>query len=186
MKRETADFDSDAGPTGTRRRRWKTNRFLHWLLRLRGSPEAIGLGVAIGLFVAFTPTIGLQMIIATVLATLLNANRLAAIGPVWLTNPFTIPPLFLLTYWVGSFLWPGPSVATIRHTLGEALRTTAEHHFWEIFSQFAIILNLGRDIFLCLLLGGMLVGAVCGGLSYLPTVWLIRRLRGQRQRPATG
>jgi len=170
---------------GSRLRRWKTNRVIRWLLTLRGSPEAIGRGIAIGVFVAFTPTIGLQMVIAAVLATLLNANRPAAIAPVWISNPFTIPPMFLLTYWVGTFLWPGPSLETIRQTLQEALQATAEHHFWEISSQIAIILNLGRDVFLCLMFGGMLVGAICGGLSYFPTVWLVRRLRDRRHRLTT-
>jgi uncharacterized protein (DUF2062 family) len=168
---------------GHKLRRWKTNRVIRWFLTLRGSPEAIGRGIAIGVFVAFTPTIGLQMVIAIVLATLLNANRPAAIAPVWLSNPFTIPPLFLLTYWIGTFLWPGPSLETIRQTLQHALHAISEHHFWKISSQLAIILNLGRDVFLCLTFGGMLVGAICGGLSYFPTVWLVRRFRARRRRP---
>ncbi len=117
------------------------------------------------------------MVIAAVLATLLNANRPAAIAPVWITNPFTLPPLFLLTYWVGTFLWPGPSLQTFGRTLHEALQGAAQHPSWHFAGHLEMLLYLGRDVFLCLLLGGMLVGAVCGVSCYFPTVWLVRRLR---------
>ena len=158
------------------------NRFFRWLLRLRGSPEAIGRGIAIGVFVAFTPTVGFQMVIAIVLATLCKANRPAAIGPVWISNPFTIPPLFLFTYWVGSLFWPGPSVETVRKALQQTMQAMANYGFWQPSDQLRLFLNLGREILICMTFGGLVVGAVAGALSYFPTVWLVRSLRRRRQR----
>ena len=64
-------------------------RILRSVVRLRGSPRAIAGGLAIGVFVAFMPTRGFQMLFAAFLATLFGANRPAAVLPVWITNPAT-------------------------------------------------------------------------------------------------
>ena len=47
-------------------------------VRLRGLPEEIARGMALGIFIGMTPTMGLQMPIALVFATILKENRLAA------------------------------------------------------------------------------------------------------------
>jgi uncharacterized protein (DUF2062 family) len=57
-------------------------RFLRWLVLLRGSPEALGRGMAIGTVVAFTPTLGIQIPLALFLTTIANANRPISIVPV--------------------------------------------------------------------------------------------------------
>lgn len=75
---------------------------------LRGSPEAIGLGIAIGIFVGFSPLMGFQMLIAIFLATFMYANRPAAMAAVWITNPLTFLPIYIFTYRVGKCLLPGP------------------------------------------------------------------------------
>ena len=48
---------------------------IKWLVRLRRSPRAIAGGFALGTFVAFTPTMGIQFVIVFFLATILNLNR---------------------------------------------------------------------------------------------------------------
>jgi hypothetical protein len=103
----------------------RVHSVMHWLVGLRGSPEAIARGLAIGLFVAFTPTIGVQLILAAALATLLGASRAAALVPVWITNPVTIPPIYGFTYMVGSWFFPGPPanrMAEVLSGLGARLR----------------------------------------------------------------
>jgi len=160
------------------RPRWR--QLAKWLFRLRGSPRAIALGVAIGVFVAFTPSIGLQTVIALVLATLLNANRPAAMALVWITNPLTIPPCFVLTYCVGSLFWPGPSSATVAHVIRDAVATVGRHDFWEIYDQFTVFLGICRDLLIPLLAGGVVVGAVLGGVAYILTLGTIQAYRQRR------
>ena len=48
-------------------------------VRLRGLPDEIAKGVALGIFIGMTPTFGFQMPIALFFAYLLRENRLAAI-----------------------------------------------------------------------------------------------------------
>mgnify|MGYP000259415716 CR=1 FL=1 len=62
--------------------------------------HSVSVAAFIGFFVAFIPLPG-QMIIAAGLAILLRANLAASITLVWVTNPFTMPPIFYLAYNVG-------------------------------------------------------------------------------------
>jgi uncharacterized protein (DUF2062 family) len=59
--------------------------------------------VFIGLFTAFIPLPG-QMIIAAFLAIGARCNIAIAIALVWITNPFTIPPIFYFSYRLGAWL----------------------------------------------------------------------------------
>jgi uncharacterized protein (DUF2062 family) len=152
-----------------------------WLIKLRGSPEAIALGVAIGVFVAFTPTIGFQTVIALILATFLNANRPAAMVLVWITNPLTIPPCFAFTYWVGSLIWPGPSPASVSQVIRGSVAAVARHDFWEMYDQFATFVGMGRDVLIPLLVGGVVVGVTVGSVAYFLT---LRSIRGYRRHRA--
>jgi len=57
--------------------------------------NAVARGLALGLFIAFTPTIPFQMLLAATGAFLLKADLPAAIVGVWVTNPLTAVPIYL-------------------------------------------------------------------------------------------
>jgi len=163
----------------------KLRRTIRWLIVLRGSPEAIAGGVAIGVFVAFTPTIGFQMVIAALLATLLRANRPVAVAMVWLTNPFTVPPVFITTYWLGTFFQSGPPVAEVYALLSDTMQKISSHDYWALHDQFTTFLAVGWQILMPLLIGGALLGTILGVASYVVTLKAIgryRRLRAKRKR----
>ena len=71
-------------------------------------PHRVALGVALGMFVAFTPTIGFQMVIVLALASVLRANKLVGVPLVWISNPLTIPAIFYAGYSLGRVVlgWP--------------------------------------------------------------------------------
>lgn len=69
------------------------------VLRLETTPHAVGLGLATGVFVAFLPVLGIQMLIAVVIAWAGRANVGAAVLGTWAGNPLTWPAM-----WVGSYL----------------------------------------------------------------------------------
>lgn len=154
-------------------------RILRSIVSLRGSPEAIALGTAIGVFVAFTPTIGFQMLIGAFIATLVGASRTAAVIPPWITNPVTIPPIFAGTYWLGSLLWPGPSASEVYHRLIQTLRGMDRFSWYEIIEQFKAFVSIGADLFVPMLIGGVIVGAVASVVTY-PVV--LKAVRGYRRR----
>ena len=76
-----------------------------WHLNRRSAAGAF----AVGLFMAWIP-LPCQMLIAAIAATWFRANLPVAVSLVWLTNPFTMPPLFYLAYQCGSRLLGMPPV----------------------------------------------------------------------------
>ena len=162
--------------------RHRLRRFLNWLIRLRGSPEAIARGVAIGLIVSFTPTIGFQTLIALGIATLLNANRPVSIVPTWLTNPFTIPPVYAFTYYLGSFFRPGPDPSSVTRAMHVVVEDLESLDFLALREQIGVFLGLGLDVFIPMWIGGLIVGSVAAVISYPLALRTVVRLRERRAR----
>lgn len=123
-------------------------------IRLRGLPEEVAKGVALGIFVGMTPTMGLQMPIALVFAYILKENRLAAVLGVWITNPATAPFIYGLEYEIGRRLLGMGYVAIPTELTLES------------------VTKLGWEVLAPLWLGGILAGILLAPLSY----WLTLRL----------
>jgi uncharacterized protein len=100
-----------------RRERRRLERSLRggWIHRLLGERvfhpgvwrferDAIAGGVALGLFVAFTPTIPLQILLCVAGALLLRVNLPAAFVLSWVVNPLTALPVFYLEHALGAWL----------------------------------------------------------------------------------
>ncbi len=66
--------------------------------------RAVAGGLAIGLFVAFTPTIPLQMFLAAVGAIYFKLNIPIALAACWITNPLTAGPIYLASWKVGRYI----------------------------------------------------------------------------------
>ncbi|MHC4777136.1 MAG: DUF2062 domain-containing protein [Planctomycetota bacterium] len=163
------------------------HRILIPFVTLKGSSRSIALGTSIGVFVAFSPTIGLQMIFGAFLATLLGASRPAAMVPAWITNPVTITPIFGFTYWLGSFIWPGPSVADVRIQLARVAANEAGIPWYALHRYFLEFLKVGLDVFVAMTIGGIIVGGVCAALTYPLMVGVVHgyRLARRKRRQVT-
>lgn len=77
---------------------WLTDPNL-WHLNRR----SVSGGVATGLFIAFVP-VPFQMLFSAVAAVFLRVNLPLAVAMVWLTNPFTIPPILWVAYKLGAWI----------------------------------------------------------------------------------
>ena len=153
-----------------------------WLVRLRRSPRAVAGGFALGVFLAFTPTIGFQLVLAVFLATVLNLNRPAAMLTVWITNVATMAPIYTFNYWVGSLFLPGPPVAEVYQTFAAIGAQLVKMDFWEIGTQFETMLGLSGAMALPLVIGSVLVGLVAAALTYLGSFALISMLLSRRHK----
>lgn len=61
---------------------------------LKGGAEFMARGVAVGLFVGLTPTVGFQTLLMIVGCMIARGNFLAAFVVSWVSNPFTMGPLY--------------------------------------------------------------------------------------------
>jgi len=96
------------------RMRWGLRRlrtFLyHSVLHADDPPHRLALGAAIGMFTAFTPTVGFQMMLSVCLAWALRANKAIGLPVVWISNPATMIPMYYSCYQVGRLILGRPSV----------------------------------------------------------------------------
>jgi len=155
---------------------------LRWIIKLRSSPRAIAGGLGLGTFIAFTPTMGVQLILAVIVATFFNLNRPAAMIPVWITNPVTVAPIYTFNYWLGCRIWDGPPLGEVSRLFLEIGSTMAHLEFWDINKQIFAILQMGKDVLIPLFLGSLAIGATAGVVVYifslnLLSIFLVRRGR---------
>ncbi len=61
-------------------------------------------GVAVGLFIGLTPTVGVQTLLMLGAAVMLRANFPAAFIASWINNPFTFAPIYLGFYQLGDWV----------------------------------------------------------------------------------
>ena len=131
-------------------------RIYERFLKIRGRPREIALGFALGIFIGMTPTMGIQMPIAIFFAAMLKWSKISSAFGVWITNPFTSPFIYSLTYIVGA------------KALGlKATLTLPDELTWSIVKE---ILKNAPVIFGALTVGGIIVGLplaiLCYYLSY--------------------
>lgn len=129
--------------------------------------------MGIGVFVAFTPPVGLQMATALVLATAARSNRAAAVAAVWVTNPLTAIPVYAACYRAGVWILPGSEVIDIRSRL-RGVVINDDGDWLHISEQFRELLGLGMNVFWPMLTGGLVIGMVCGVAAYFLTLCAIR------------
>lgn len=102
---------------------------------------------AIGLFMAFVP-MPLQMIPAAALAIYFRINLPIAVALVWLTNPFTMAPVFYFCYQLGAWVLQTP-VQPVTLELSLEWLTSEFQRVWQPF-----------------LLGSLIVSAVSAAAGY--------------------
>jgi uncharacterized protein (DUF2062 family) len=152
------------------------------LLQLDDPPEKIAWGVSLGFLIALSPTVGVQMFIVLILHTLLRANRLAGIITVWISNPFTVVPIYWANYLVGNAVLRNPPITFERFKALFVLNADG------VFAKFAEFLELLRpvlgDVAAPMFLGGLILGASLAIPAYPLTVALVRMERRGRDRLA--
>ncbi|PLX96211.1 MAG: DUF2062 domain-containing protein [Desulfuromonas sp.] len=131
-------------------------------IRLRGTPDEVAKGMALGIFIGMTPTFGMQMVIAVFFAFLLRENKLAAVLGVWVTNPVTAPFIYALEYETGRLLLGMPRIG---------LPTTFD---------FDALQHLSSSVLIPLCAGSLLYGVICAGIAYAVTLRAIPSVRAWR------
>jgi uncharacterized protein (DUF2062 family) len=155
---------------------------VHNVLGLDDTPHRIALGVALGWVVAWTPTIGLQIVIYFALAALLRANKIAGLPPLFVTNPVTAVPIYYAAWRLGAWVMGDldeVAGAALAARIRDLARLSEEPFSTALWGDLArTILDLGVNLWV----GCALVGFVAGVPSYFATKAAVRGFRMARAR----
>lgn len=142
------------------------------LLAIDDPPERTAVAFSVGVFIAFSPFLGLHTIIATVLAFLFRFNKIAIYTGTFLNNPiFTLVPIIIASYAIGAFVLgrplriPPEGIDLLKnpHLLTGSYYRQIFVNSWYLVEPFAI--------------GGMMLSFVCSFTAYPLTLWLLRAHR---------
>ncbi len=148
-------------------RRWLHEHSLK-LLAIRDTPEAIAGGVALGIYIGFTPLIGLKTALTILFAWLTRSNILAAViasashDILWPLMPVIFAGEYDVGYWLLSHPHHFPPPFTKAHLDFHALRNWSN------------LLTIGKPM----LVGSLVCSAPFAALAY----WFTKRLVARHQR----
>ncbi len=162
---------------------------LHRLRRLPDPPHKIARGVAVGIFVCFTPFFGFHFVLAIILTFVMQGNILAALLATFFGNPLTFPIIATVSIELGSWMLgmqhalPLPelvdafSEASLELWRNVTAIFTAEVAHWNRLGDFY------HRVFLPYMIGGIIPGiatAILGYMLTLPAVTAYQKARIKR------
>ncbi|MBC8260848.1 MAG: DUF2062 domain-containing protein [Planctomycetia bacterium] len=151
------------------------------LLQLDDTPHSIALGAALGMFITFTPTVGIQVLIVLILSMVVRFNRFAAIVLIYLSNPVTIIPIYYADYVIGLFVQGESGLSLEEFVLlwDQSVITAGEVGFWGATQ--VLFKSLGTDVIIPMFIGGGVLGGFVGVVTYPLTLSWVQRYREGRQ-----
>lgn len=158
----------------------------HNILGVNDTPHRLAFGVFLGFVVAWTPTLGLQMLLYVAAATLLRANKVVGVGIVWLTNPVTAVPVYYTNWQVGHLFLNGAGGAeggreqiALLVSQNQGLSSMLTAGFWSDVG--ATLAAVGAELWL----GSLLVGVCLGAVGYALVYRAASRRSGRADSSAT-
>lgn len=75
---------------------------LRQVISASDAPKKIAVSFAVGVFIGMSPILGLHTVLGLLLAWLLRLNKFVTIVGVYITNPWTIVPIYTFATWAGA------------------------------------------------------------------------------------
>jgi uncharacterized protein (DUF2062 family) len=151
------------------------------LLAIDDPPERTALAFSIGVFIAFSPLLGLHTIMATFLAFVFRFNKIAIYAGTFLNNPpFTLVPIIILSYAVGAFIMGRPlSIPEEGVRLLKNPDIFSGDYYRQIFVQSWFIVEPFA-------VGATVLSVVCSVMAYPITLKMLRVYRNRKANRADG
>lgn len=144
------------------------------LLLLNDTPERIALAFSLGVFLAFSPLLGLHTVLALIFSFLFGLNRVAVLIGVFVNNPWTLIPIYGAGTWLGGLFVGFPSRPSLPAFELSSLYSSS---FWiELAGQWPILKPM--------VLGSTILSFPAAILSYIAVLYMIRQLRARHKSPA--
>jgi uncharacterized protein (DUF2062 family) len=160
----------------------KLGRFItHNVLHTDDTPHQLALGVAIGIWFALLPLIGIQMILTVAVSAMFRVNKVVGLPFAWITNPFTAVPIYGFALWLGGLILPGGGRSSVREVFGQFTEPKGwsellSVEFWKEFLAWSM--SVGAELWL----GSFIMAVVCAVPSYFICRRMIVAFRIRHQR----
>jgi uncharacterized protein len=142
------------------------------LFQLNDSPNKLAAASAVGVFIAFSPTIGLHTISCLVLAWMFRLSKLVVFTTAtFVSNPWTMVPLY------GFCLWFGIKIT------GSMIETP--DIAWRSLT-FSSAYHILRPYLWPFVAGTVVAGTIAAIVSYFFIYWVVVRYRRERDSEKTG
>lgn len=146
--------------------RW-LRRLYRRVMAMKGTPEYLAKGLAVGVFAGWFPFLGFQILFGVSLAVLFRGHKLLAVAGTWVSNPLTYVPIYLFNYKLGRWL------------LGSQGPLFED---WGNLHSIEDIVGVGAEFALTLLLGCFVTGSISGIITYFLSLRMIRSWRQQQMK----
>ncbi|MEO8360769.1 MAG: DUF2062 domain-containing protein [Vicinamibacteria bacterium] len=145
------------------------NKGLKALLHLKDPPRRTAIAFGTGVFIAFSPFLGLHTPLAIIVAFAFRLNRVAVLTGAWI-NFWALPPCYAFGTLIGSLLL-GVDIRSLEgidwdqadSSVWAALGSLFAGDWRQVVASFGSTL---RTLFWPIMLGNMILGAVMGLLAY--------------------
>jgi uncharacterized protein (DUF2062 family) len=149
----------------------KLAHFIRHLLALDDTPERIARAFALGVFLAFSPLIGLHLLLGAAIPFLFGLNRIAFLLGVFINNPWTLVPIYAAGTYLGGLVMGFPP--------RQALPGFEWHLVWN--SSFWMQLAGQWHILKPMVVGSFILSMFISAFSYFAALYLIRQRRARQE-----
>lgn len=136
---------------------------LRQILAIKESPRRIAAAFALGIFIGMSPLIGLHTVLGLFMAWVFRLNRFVTLAGVFVTNPWTIVPIYTFGTWLGA------KIMGIHDIIPDI--------DWNHISV-SDLLNDFRHLLMPFVTGTTVLGLVSSIIAYFLIVKAIRSARG--------
>lgn len=147
-----------------RRRRPRFREALRSFMMAHGSPRRLALAFSLGVFIGFTPLIGLHTVLAIAASIIFRLNKPAILLGTLVLNPLSAPLVLFLSLEIGSLLLYGRPA----HLSLSEIRALLHQSDWHV-----ILGQVLQEYLVPYFIGGFVIGA----LASLPAYWITFRFR---------
>jgi uncharacterized protein len=138
---------------------------ISFIMKLDDPPLRLAVSFAVGVFIAFSPIIGLHIVTCLFLAWAFRLNKLVILTAQFINNPWTIVPLYGFCIWLG-----------LRLTGAEAVVPNIAWNDLTLTGVYSVL----RPYLVPYVVGTLTAGAVAAVVSYFLFYWAVLRLRRKR------
>lgn len=167
------------------------NKIIHFIthniIHVDDSPNSIALGAAIGLFISWTPAVGLHTLLALAATSLTKANKFVAIAFSLVFNFITAPLILYANYVLGRIIlnrFRNGQVLSQEQVFdlfqdlfaaGDIITSFYRAEFWQ--KVVTLLINIGPELWI----GGFIIGTAVATAGYFAVYNFVK---WQRKNPS--